>query len=68
MGAPLIAQFTRYHSNVFSDRTELTYLRHDKDTDMGIGKHLLNGSISLAISVAATVAMADDDTAHRRTQ
>ncbi|MEF8782883.1 MAG: hypothetical protein V5A54_07295 [Haloarculaceae archaeon] len=28
---------------------------------MGLGKHLLNGSISLAISVAATVAMADDD-------
>ena len=28
---------------------------------MGFGKHLLNGSISLAISVAATVATADDD-------
>jgi hypothetical protein len=28
---------------------------------MGFGKDLLNGSISLVVSVAATVAMADDD-------
>lgn len=27
---------------------------------MGFGKHLLNGIVSLAISVGATVAMADD--------
>jgi len=28
---------------------------------MGFGKHLLNGIVSLVISVAVTVAMADDD-------
>lgn len=28
---------------------------------MGLGKDVLNGSISLVISVAATVAMADSD-------
>jgi len=28
---------------------------------MGLGKDVLNGSISLIISVAVTVAMADDD-------
>lgn len=28
---------------------------------MGFGKHLLNGIVSLAISVGATVAMVDDD-------
>jgi hypothetical protein len=30
---------------------------------MGFGKDLLNGIVSLGISVAATVAMADDDDA-----
>jgi hypothetical protein len=28
---------------------------------MGLGKHLINGIVSLAISVAVTVAAADDD-------
>ena len=28
---------------------------------MGFGKHLLNGIVSLVISVAVTVVMADDD-------
>lgn len=28
---------------------------------MGFGKHLINGIVSLAISVAVTVAAADDD-------
>lgn len=35
---------------------------------MGLGKHLVNGSISLAISVAATVAMADDDGSYDTTE
>ncbi|WP_299331820.1 hypothetical protein [Haloplanus sp.] len=34
---------------------------------MGFGKDLLNGSISLVVSVAATVAMADDDDAYNTT-
>ncbi|MUV90006.1 hypothetical protein GJ629_08965 [Halapricum sp. CBA1109] len=29
--------------------------------DMGFGKHLLNGIVSLVISVVVTVVMADDD-------
>jgi len=29
---------------------------------MGFGKHLLNGIVSVAISVGATVAIADNDT------